>query len=199
MTTKQRIIDQAIQSFNADGVVNVTLRKLAKSLGMSHGNLEYHYPTKEVLLLAIYQQMKFEISQVYEQTNDNDVMVQFNKLLLRLEAFHERYLFFNLDILEVSRNYEKVDELLKKTFHIRRHQMSHFYTQFIKMGYLKEEPRPGVYKRLQQSIRILITFWKSQQRVIPHQDLSQQKMSEFIWDLLIPHMTEKGINAYSKL
>ncbi|MEM9142995.1 MAG: TetR/AcrR family transcriptional regulator [Bacteroidota bacterium] len=58
MTTKERIVDEAIRSRTMEGVVNVTLRKLAKALHMSHGNLEYHYATKEVLPLVLYQQMK---------------------------------------------------------------------------------------------------------------------------------------------
>ena len=66
MKTKQKIINQAITAYNAFGLTNVTSRDLAKDLGISHGNLQYHFKNKETLLLAIYNQMKTEISGIYE-------------------------------------------------------------------------------------------------------------------------------------
>ena len=66
LNTKQKIVSQAITLYNAKGVTNVTSRHIAKTLHMSHGNLEYHFPNKEILLMAIYGQMRKEISNIYK-------------------------------------------------------------------------------------------------------------------------------------
>lgn len=201
MKTKQRIIDQAIRSYNEDGLTNVTSRELAKKLGMSHGNLEYHFGNKEALLMAIYKRMKKDISKAYvEMELSENPFLHFNGLLEHLEEFHRSYSFFNLDVLEISRKYPKVNKLLQKTFQVRKEQMSHFYERFKEMGYFKEEILPGMYKRLQHTIRIIITFWNSQKEVLPY-FLSAQKdaMSVYIWELLVPHMTETGLEAYKNL
>jgi AcrR family transcriptional regulator len=194
VTTKQRIINQAISSYNEFGTTNITSRDLAKELAMSSGNLEYHFPNKESLLLAIYKQMKKEISVLYV---DSDVKYtpfkRFNNLLIELENFQKKYSFFNLDVLEISRNFPKVNDLLKRTFQIRKEQMALFYDQFIEAGYFKKEPIPGMYLRSQHTVRILITFWSSQQEILPYFETIQNKsLSVYIWDLLLPHMTEKG-------
>ncbi|MEC3908461.1 TetR/AcrR family transcriptional regulator [Tamlana sp. 2201CG12-4] len=201
MKTKQRIINQAIESYNTLGVMNVSSRDIAKTLSISHGNLDYHFPTKESLLLAIYIQMKDEASEMYEEVNLlHDPIMHFNKLLIKLETFHEKYSFFNLDVLEISRKYDKVSTLLNKTFQIRKSQMSHFYTRLVKQGYLKDEFKPGMHKRLQHTIRILITFWSSQKEILPcFESTKKHSMSVYVWDLLLPHMTEKGVEAYYKL
>lgn len=201
MKTKQRIIDQAIRSYNINGVTNVTSRDLARSLEMSHGNLEYHFPNKEVLLMAIYGQMKKDISEVYQERGFSvDPFSHFDELLAKLEILHNKYSFFNLDVLEISRNYSKVNVLLKHTFQVRKEQMAHFYKRFKEIGYFREEIHPGMYMRLQHTIRILITFWKSQQEVLPYFTLIQNNtMSSYIWELLIPHMTLKGQKAYKNL
>ena len=199
MKTKQRIINQAIVSYNAKGVTNITSRDIAKVLQISHGNLEYHFPNKEALLMAIYKQMKKDISQVYKigERSDNPFL-HFNELLIKLEKFHNDYLFFNLDVLEISRNYPKVSALLNKTFQVRKTQMSHFYDRFNELGYFRREIIPGMYARLQNTIRIIITFWKSQQEVLPNlENNHEKKMTTYIWELLIPHMTEKGFQVYN--
>jgi len=201
LKTKQRIILRAIAAYNAEGVTNVTSRDLADSLGISHGNLEYHFKNKEVLLMAIYKQMRKDISGVYEEkVVDGDPFVHFNDLLVNLESFHDKYSFFNLDVLEISRNFKQVDNLLKKTFQIRREQMALFFRRFMEYGYFNSEIKEGIYMRLQHTIRIIITFWKSQNEVLPYSAFAANStLTTYIWDLLLPHMTSRGLSAYRKL
>lgn len=201
MSTKKRIIAQAIKSYNSEGLTNVTSRDLAQSLEMSHGNLEYHFKTKENLLKAIYIQMKADISEVYEQIGaSEDALVRFNELIIRLEKFHRTYSFFNLDVLEISRNYPELNKLLAQTFQVRKEQMTHFYHRFEELGYFKKELHPGIYIRLQHTVRILITFWNSQKEVLPYFETAQKAtMSSYIWDLLLPHMTEEGLITYHNI
>ncbi|MFV0565456.1 MAG: TetR/AcrR family transcriptional regulator [Flavobacteriaceae bacterium] len=199
MTTKQRILQQAITSYNENGLMNVTSRSLASDLGISHGNLEYHFPNKEALIKAIYKQMRKEISGIYKLEDEAvNPFVRFNNLLLELEHFNIKYSFFNLDVLEISRNYPEVNKLLKQTFLIRSEQEALFYRRFKECNYFKDETVPGMYKRLQHTVRILITFWNSQQSVLPKQDTSVS-MSVYIWELLVPHMTDAGLAAYYDL
>ncbi len=201
MNTKQRIINQAIASYNTLGFANVTSRDIAKVLNISHGNLDYHFPNKEALLLAIYRQMKSDASRIYDEENlIQHPFLNFNNLLLGLETFHEKYLFFNLDVLEISRKYKKVSILLNKTFQIRKSQMSLFYKAFMDLGYFKEESTPGMYTHLQHTVRVLITFWCSQKEILPYnEEIQKTSMSTYIWELLIPHMTKKGLKAYKEL
>ncbi len=129
-----------------------------------------------------------------------DPLIHFNELLIRLEAFRKKYSFFNLDVLEISRGFPNVDALLKATFRIRRNQMAHFYDRFSALGYLKKEELPGDHLRLQHSIRILITFWNSQQLVFPHFAHSNDgDLASYIWALLWPHFTQKGRQAFTQI
>lgn len=199
MKTKQKIINQAIISFNTHGIKNITKRDIAKSLSISVGNLDYHYKNKEALLKAIYKQMRRDISEVY-MAKDIDPFIQFNELLLALEKLNDTYSFFNLDLLEISRNFKEVDTLLKKTFLIRREQVAYFIKLFKEYDYFKPEINEGMYMRLQKTMRILITFWKSQQEILSnYTSTKSEDMSLYIWELLLPHMTEKGLEAYNNL
>lgn len=51
------------------------------------------------------------------------------------------------------------------------------------------------------SIRIIITFWLSQEELLSDSSSKKMKsgMSRHIWQLLMPYMTEKGKGLYNKL
>jgi AcrR family transcriptional regulator len=201
MTTKEKIISKAIDLYNEQGFANITSRDIAKELKISHGNLEYHYQNKETLLSAIYMCMKEEVSSYFAEIDQSqDPFVQFDTYLRRLEPFQTKYLFFNLDVLEISRKYPAIKEKLDATILLRKEQMTHFFNLFDESGYLQPEPSKEYYTRLQHKIRVLITFWVSQEAVLqnfhPGQHIS---MTVSIWDLLLPHLTEKGKRQYKNV
>lgn len=201
MKTKQLIINQAIKLYNTRGITNVKSRDLAASLNMSKGNVDYHFSNKEVLLNAIYIQMRNDISIVYKGSDPSiNPFINFNELLLALEVFQKKYSFFNLDILEISRNYPNVNIQVQKTRQIRRGQMNHFYMRFKEFGYLKEEAKPFTYLKLQHIIRVLITFWIPQEEILTYHSKEQNNnLANYIWELLIPHFTDKGFKIYNDL
>lgn len=51
--TKQRILDTARDLFNREGVHRVALRDVARAVGVSVGNLNYHFATKDDLVCAL--------------------------------------------------------------------------------------------------------------------------------------------------
>lgn len=51
--TKLKILKTAVPLFFKEGYSNVTTRRLADEVGISTGNLTFHYPTREHLLLEL--------------------------------------------------------------------------------------------------------------------------------------------------
>ena len=51
--TAQRILEHARRAFNERGVAAVGVREIARDLGLSPGNVSYHFATKEVLITAL--------------------------------------------------------------------------------------------------------------------------------------------------
>lgn len=56
MPTDRRILDHARRAFNERGVAAVGIREIARDLGLSPGNVSYHFPTKEALVEAMVRQ-----------------------------------------------------------------------------------------------------------------------------------------------
>jgi AcrR family transcriptional regulator len=59
--TRDRIVDAALVLFNADGSHAVSTRHIAARLGISPGNLYYHFGNKEEIVLALYERIEAEL------------------------------------------------------------------------------------------------------------------------------------------
>ncbi|MCP4955159.1 MAG: TetR/AcrR family transcriptional regulator [Photobacterium aquimaris] len=56
MKTRDKIIQASISLFNQQGERNVTTNHIAAHLGISPGNLYYHFRNKEDIILSIYEE-----------------------------------------------------------------------------------------------------------------------------------------------
>ena len=60
--TAERILEVALAQFNRFGEPNVSTTVIAAALGISPGNLYYHYPAKEQLINALFDRYAAELN-----------------------------------------------------------------------------------------------------------------------------------------
>ncbi|MBK8492879.1 MAG: TetR/AcrR family transcriptional regulator [Saprospirales bacterium] len=65
MKTREKILTQSLKLFNAQGMAQVGVRDIARHLGVSPGNLSYHFPKKEDLVLELVNRMRAVNDQCY--------------------------------------------------------------------------------------------------------------------------------------
>jgi AcrR family transcriptional regulator len=64
--TAERILETTLVLFNRFGAPNVTTAQISAELGISPGNLYYHYPAKDELVNALFERYRLAIDTLLE-------------------------------------------------------------------------------------------------------------------------------------
>lgn len=57
-STRERILQTSLQLFNAEGLPSVSTHRIAAELGMSPGNLHYHFKTKQLIVERLFRRFE---------------------------------------------------------------------------------------------------------------------------------------------
>ena len=191
-TTKKRISDAAVKLFNKNGFAAVTLFEIAGSLGMTRGNLTYHFKDKDQLLKTISDEMW---NKILIERNKSRQLPSFKNLHNEVQLyyrFQKEYAFIFLDnhVLNHPVIKTKFREMTEQT--IRDNEAAIAFA--ISAGNLKPEPFPGIYHHIAFTTWMLTFFWLAQQ--IIRGEKTKEDGEVMIWSLLLPHFTQKGLNAF---
>jgi AcrR family transcriptional regulator len=161
MTTKERIIETAINLFNEKGTKAVTTNHIAAAMGISPGNLYYHFRNKQEIIRAIYDQMDAvglgEYGKIIavHPAGSLDAM---EETFLMIQRFNWRYRFFKRELTALI-----LDDPLLRERHIRVHQamllvVRHSIESSISQGIIRQmdEVELGLYA---EEIWLLTLFW----------------------------------------
>lgn len=109
MKTPELIRQEALKQFNRHGLAAVTLRHLAAALGKSYGNITYHYPNKDTLITALYQDMVQALAVAMQMPHPGKAHLQ--TLLMASEISFDvsiKFLFLYKDYVEIVRQHHEV-------------------------------------------------------------------------------------------
>lgn len=122
MKTRDKIINTAIQLFNAQGTKAVSTNHIATAVGISPGNLYYHFRNKEDIIRAIFEQMDaygFEQYQIILNSCQPGSIEAMEQTFVMIQEYNWRYRFFKRELTALIMN----DPLLKERFHATNTQM----------------------------------------------------------------------------
>lgn len=192
MTTRQKIIQEATSYFNKNGYNSTSLFELAKALGMSRGNLAYHFKDKDLLLDAIADEMWQSIE---AERNKSRQLPSFENLHNEIQLYYKyqkKYAFIFLDthVLNHPSIKKRFRELTAQNIQDNKATIAFS----IKLGNMREEQIPGTYHNIAFITWMLTFYWLSQQ--IIRGEKSREDGEKMIWSILLPHFTEKGIQSF---
>jgi len=113
LQTKNNIIRKAIDLFNEHGTAAISLNSMAEALGISTGNLQYHYHSKEEIVRAILEVMFDDWHAVYQEMDTTAFSMDTLRSTLRINFnLVWKYRFFYRELNALLRN----DEVLAKRY-----------------------------------------------------------------------------------
>lgn len=157
--TAERILEVTLDLFNRFGEPNVSTTLISAELGISPGNLYYHYPAKDELINALfgrYERALHELLHASDGVRDVEDAWFFLHALFELIWDH-RFLYRDLnDLLSKNRHLEThfQDVLKHKTRALRTMLAGMDRAQAVRMDRREAEPTA-------QAMVVLLTYWLS--------------------------------------
>lgn len=190
--TKQKILNAAIKLFNEKGLVNVRLQQIADESGISVGNLAYHYYSKKAIIQAIDAELGNELELLLSVDQNFPSLIDFDNHLGRYFFVLNQYSFYFLDLLEMERAYPKMHT--KRVTYLEK--MIVKIEEWLRLNsekcILKPEQLDRQFLHTAESIWMSITFWLTQRQVRGKTEIGEGHFKEFIWNQLVPLLTEAG-------
>nr|WP_297347309.1 TetR/AcrR family transcriptional regulator [uncultured Glaciecola sp.] len=144
LKTAEKILLISLDLFNSQGERNITSVDIANELGISPGNLYYHYKGKDEIINTLVDRYVKNIDVIPQLSDDND---DFYKYLFHcLETMHVfRFLFQN--IAEISAQYPAINSKLQR--------LATFQRQYLRRS-LSAQQHDGTLKGTSADIDLLL-------------------------------------------
>lgn len=196
MTTSEKIIQKACELFNEKGISAVSIRDIAAALGISHGNLRYHYPGKGPLIEAIFQDCLAASDAVMERLDrpDIDLLTLLHATAEQAAKFWE-YRFLLKDLLAISLTFPQIGEALRGMYRQREVQLKNIFQYLQAQGLLQGESFPGYYQMVIENCLMATDFGISFVELnYPHAS-TEEKIHRYHLSWFVPIiacLTDKG-------
>ncbi len=192
--TRDKILMEAVNLFNEQGIDKVTIRDIAERVGISSGNLAYHFKNKDVIIEEIFKIMEEERTKKLSSVQIFPSFENANRQALEVVLLSIKYRFFFLDTLDIIRSHPKLAEIHRRYIEAHIKYVRDMLQHSENTGHLKPEPEPGVYNLLAESVWMILQFWLSNE-AIRGKDFHDAKAAvKAMWNLVMPYLTEKGKN-----
>ena len=102
MKTRDRILECALTLFNREGEPNVSTLEIANEMGISPGNLYYHFHGKEPIILELFERFQNDLAPLLDPPLDVELSAEDYWLFLHLiveRLAQYRFLFQDLSNL----------------------------------------------------------------------------------------------------
>jgi AcrR family transcriptional regulator len=160
MRTRERILKTALELFNESGTAAVSTNHIADALGMSPGNLYYHFRNKEEIIRALFEQQFAQWDALYQLPGDRlPTLDDLQGLVRATFAVSWAYRFIYRELIALLRR----DELLHQRWvGVRARGFAGFQQLvdlFVAAGVLRDPGDPAVVTRLAELCWLISEFW----------------------------------------
>lgn len=158
--TRERILETALAQFNAHGEPTVTTAAIALELGISPGNLYYHYHSKEKIVDDLFAAFRREIETTLAAPQRRLPHAEDCWLFLHLvfEAIW-KYRFIYRDINELVSRYRSVETQFKRIVAHKTRVAEDILLGLVQAGQMKASKREAA--TLAENMTLVATYWLS--------------------------------------
>jgi AcrR family transcriptional regulator len=189
------ILDRALDLFNRHGIEGVGMRELARALDLSPGNLTYHFPKKEDILVALSARLSDLNSRTLHTSPPPASITHFLEMFRVIFRNHYQYRCLVLSIVHLNEHYPALAERYRATQIIRSGFFQEILLQLRAAGFLQVETTAVELQRLAAYCALIGRFWLSEYWVTDRHRPLEEIIAHYL-DLLagafLPYVTPNG-------
>jgi AcrR family transcriptional regulator len=190
---RQEILQKAKELFNESGYNNVSTRDISEALGISKGNLTYHFKKKEDIMEAILLEPSYTSPPKAPTT-----LIEMDAFFLNIQqTVHENAFYFwhHAQLAQLS---PKIQELQHNVYRSNVEKFKQALQTLYDNGIIRQEIFSNEYSHIIDTILLSMIYW------IPFCRLKQVKSSDGTfqqqaWSILYPLLTNKGIDNLNEI
>lgn len=160
MNTRDRILATALGLFNESGTANISTNHIASALGISPGNLYYHFRNKEEIIRALFEQLFARWDVLFTLSADRTPTLDHLQHHVRSTfALSWTYRFMYRELIALLRRDE---HLQQRWVEVRARGFAGFYElfdSFVAAGVLRDPGDPAVVDRIAEVVWLIAEFW----------------------------------------
>ncbi len=193
--TKEKILETSLKLFNEFGFQMVSLRKIASVMKISHGNLIYHFKSKEDIVEALHKQL------LDKAIEENQKIIQNENLILDFISINRvglsfvyDYRFFFLDLVQIMKEYKNLHQQFVEIEKIRFSMYADLIQKLIDLNLMREKEYEKEYEEFIERIRVFSDFWISSSIIYDNlcREETVEKHLKLLTTSFYPYLTELG-------
>ena len=201
MKTRDRILHVSLLLFNEEGEAPQTAVDIANALGISPGNLYYHFKGKDAIIRALFDSFEEEMRLILRGSRGRVTSIEDNWVYIYIlleEIYDFRFFYRNLGVL--LDRYPDLAVRFRALVAEQRTTILSVLEDLIEADALTIDPR--LREALVDQIMMTLTFWleadtlnrKGQDgAALIHRTVFQ------VMCLIVPYMGEAGFDALSRM
>jgi AcrR family transcriptional regulator len=194
--TRKKILEASIDLFNKQGIQNVTTEKIATKIGISPGNLTYHFKRKQDLVMEILITLQDRMSEVLSPPLEAKIPKYGAQYLINImHTFWEFRFFFNALTYLLSKD----KKLREEYFHFQDlalDTLDHGLQELMRKGDFRPIRAPNNTRLLAENVWYQWLSWLRIQQiksptVARPENEALYECALHHWSLLEPYFSEK--------
>jgi AcrR family transcriptional regulator len=201
--TQSLILETALRLFNEQGVEQVTVRHIAREIGISHGNLCYHFPNTDAIVDRLYRDLVALLDSSFEAMLETpEISIVFLRTYARVTiGMLHHYRFLMIDFVGIMRKHEAIRTHFRHLQKLRSHQFHAIFDLLVASSIMRPEILPGQFEYLKQQLSIIGDFWISSAEIL-YEGPAQEKLDHYLdlfMHMLPPYLTDRGLAEFKAL
>lgn len=187
---RERILEASVELFNQSGVVAVTTNHIAEHLGISPGNLYFHFRNKEQILAELFDRMCVE---TYETWSLESASAESPRAFVEaaFETFW-KYRFFHREMYHMRRK----DPVLAQKWRLHMQKtirlLRSLYAHWVKTGSMRKASDPAELRAITDTVLIasswFLQFFESPEKPATRRAIKQG--TDHVMRMIAPYCAE---------